>query len=68
MSVFKKKSARTNKPAPDVAESWPSDHFDCPCGPARNLSMEMGVYKCHGCGKKESAQTLECRKAAAGKP
>lgn len=45
-------------------ETTLADHFDCACGPKRNLSMEAGVYKCHGCGHKEHAQTLESRKAA----
>ena len=48
------------------AETTIADHFDCACGPKRNLSMEAGVYRCHGCGKKETAQTLENRKARAG--
>ena len=46
------------------AETTIADHFDCACGPARNLSMEAGVYRCHGCGTTHHAQTLEGRKAA----
>ena len=46
------------------AETTLADHFDCACGPRRNLSMEAGVYRCHGCGTTHHAQTLEGRKAA----
>jgi hypothetical protein len=41
-----------------------TDYFDCRCGEKRNLSMEMGVYRCIGCGDEHTAQTLENRKAA----
>ena len=41
-----------------------TDYFGCRCGEQRNLSMQMGIYRCHGCGDEQSAQTLEGRKAA----
>ena len=60
------KIVETLPPNLPPAETTIADHFDCACGPKRNLSMEAGVYRCHGCGKKETAQTLENRKARAG--
>jgi len=51
------------EPSPP-AETTIADHFDCACGPERNLSMEAGVYRCHSCGTTHHAQTLEGRKAA----
>ena len=40
-----------------------TDYFGCRCGDKRNLSMEGGVYRCHGRGTTHRAQTLESRKA-----
>ena len=64
--------AQADSEAPAVVEVEPpaprettlADYFGCRCGDKRNLSMEGGVYHCHGCGDEHSAQTLEGRKAA----
>jgi hypothetical protein len=58
------KIVETLPPNLPPAETTIADHFDCACGPKRNLSMEAGVYRCHGCGTTHHAQTLEGRKAA----
>ena len=64
--------AQADPEAPAVVEVEPpaprektlADYFGCACGTARNLSMEAGVYRCHGCGTTHHAQTLEGRKVA----
>ena len=58
------KIVETLPPNLPPTETTLADHFDCACGPKRNLSMEAGVYRCHGCGTTHHAQTLESRKAA----